>query len=218
MFIKECELCVALVTTLHTMVWKRSTPVPHFSTLPHIVENITIPQYSLIINTLRFYTYFWHGHCNIISERRNGQEILTTEKMIRTTEKSTLRKEKNPKRSSTREQEYYKQFKNLKDMKKLFFAAIAAIVMVSVSNVFANNAMTVSNNSAVADSTVVDPTDSTEAPVEAPAEEQKDSAKEVAPGADDTALVIYSDSTEVDSTDTDSTQNDTTTPAAPQVA
>lgn len=103
-------------------------------------------------------------------------------------------------------------------MKKLFFAAIAAIVMVSVSNVFANNAMTVSNNSAVADSTVVDPTDSTEAPVEAPAEELKDSAKEVAPGADDTALVIYSDSTEVDSTDTDSTQNDTTTPAAPQVA
>ena len=103
-------------------------------------------------------------------------------------------------------------------MKKLFFAAIAAIVMVSVSNVFANNAMTVSNNSAVADSTVVDPTDSTEAPVEAPAEEMKDSAKEVAPGADDTALVIYSDSTEVDSTDTDSTQNDTTTPAAPQVA
>lgn len=103
-------------------------------------------------------------------------------------------------------------------MKKLFFAAIAAIVMVSVSNVFANNAMTVSNNSAVADSTVVDPTDSTEAPVEAPAEEQKDSAKEVAPGTDDTALVIYSDSTEVDSTDTDSTQNDTTTPAAPQVA
>lgn len=103
-------------------------------------------------------------------------------------------------------------------MKKLFFAAIAAIVMVSVSNVFANNAMTVSNNSAVADSTVVDPTDSTEAPVEAPAEEQKDSAEEVAPGTDDTALVIYSDSTEVDSTDTDSTQNDTTTPAAPQVA
>ena len=44
-------------------------------------------------------------------------------------------------------------------MKKLFFAAIAAIVMVSVSNVFANNAMTVSNNSAVADSTVVDTTD-----------------------------------------------------------
>ncbi len=103
-------------------------------------------------------------------------------------------------------------------MKKLFFAAIAAIVMVSVSNVFANNAMTVSNNSAVADSTVVDQTDSTEAPVEAPAEELKDSAEEVAPGADDTALVIYSDSTEVDSTDTDSTQNDTTTPAAPQVA
>lgn len=103
-------------------------------------------------------------------------------------------------------------------MKKLFFAAIAAIVMVSVSNVFANNAMTVSNNSAVADSTVVDPTDSTEAPVEAPAEELKDSAEEVAPGTDDTALVIYSDSTEVDSTDTDSTQNDTTTPAAPQVA
>lgn len=125
---------------------------------------------------------------------------------------------KKPKRSSTREQEHYKQFKNLKDMKKLFFAAIAAIVMVSVSNVFANNAMTVSNNSAVADSTVVDTTDTTDTPVEAPAEERKDSAAEVAPGADDTALVIYSDSTDVDSTDTDSTANDTTTPAAPQVA
>lgn len=103
-------------------------------------------------------------------------------------------------------------------MKKLFFAAIAAIVMVSVSNVFANNAMTVSNNSAVADSTVVDTTDTTDTPVEDPAEEQKDSAAEVAPGTDDTALVIYSDSTDVDSTDTDSTANDTTTPAAPQVA
>lgn len=103
-------------------------------------------------------------------------------------------------------------------MKKLFFAAIAAIVMVTVSNVFANNAMTVSNNSAVADSTVVDTTDTTDTPVEAPAEEQKDSAAKMAPGADDTALVIYSDSTDVDSTDTDSTANDTTTPAAPQVA
>lgn len=100
-------------------------------------------------------------------------------------------------------------------MKKLFFAAIAAIVMVSVSNVFANNAMTVSNNSAVADSTVVDTTDT---PVEDPTEEQKDSAAKMAPGADDTALVIYSDSTDVDSTDTDSTANATTTPAAPQVA
>lgn len=55
-------------------------------------------------------------------------------------------------------------------MKKLFFAAIAAIVMVSVSNVFANNAMTVSNNSAVADSTVVDTTDTTDTPVEDPTE------------------------------------------------
>ena len=38
LFIKESELCVALDTTLHTMVWNRSTPVPHFSTLPHNVE------------------------------------------------------------------------------------------------------------------------------------------------------------------------------------
>ena len=38
LFIKESELCVALDTTLHTMVWKRSTLVPHFSTLPHNVE------------------------------------------------------------------------------------------------------------------------------------------------------------------------------------
>ncbi len=38
LFIKESELCVALDTTLHTMAWNRSTPVPHFSTLPHNVE------------------------------------------------------------------------------------------------------------------------------------------------------------------------------------
>lgn len=101
---KESELCVALDTTLHTMVWNRSTPVPHFSTLPHIVEKIVILQYSLIINILRFYVCFWHGHCNIISERRNGQEILTTEKIIRTTEKK-FRQQRNQSERRTKKTE-----------------------------------------------------------------------------------------------------------------
>lgn len=104
LFIKESELCVALDTTLHTMVWNRSTPVPHFSTLPHIVEKIVILQYSLIINILRFYVCFWHGHCNIISERRNGQEILTTEKIIRTTEKK-FRQQRNQSEQRTKKTE-----------------------------------------------------------------------------------------------------------------
>lgn len=52
-------------------------------------------------------------------------------------------------------------------MKKLFFAAIAAIVMVSVSNVFANASMSGLNNALPQDTTTVD----TVAPAEQPAEQ-----------------------------------------------
>lgn len=89
-------------------------------------------------------------------------------------------------------------------MKKLFFAAIAAIVMVSVSNVFANNSMSGINNALPQDTTTVD----TVAPAELPAEQPTDAPVETeaedsavsATSADDTAMMMFSDSTEVDTT------------------
>ena len=89
-------------------------------------------------------------------------------------------------------------------MKKLFFAAIAAIVMVSVSNVFANNSMSGLNNALPQDTTTVDTVAPAEQPAEQPADapvetEAEDSAVS-ATGADDTAMMMFSDSTEVDTT------------------
>lgn len=89
-------------------------------------------------------------------------------------------------------------------MKKLFFAAIAAIVMVSVSNVFANNSMSGINNALPQDTTTVDTVAPTEQPADQPADapvetEAEDSAVS-ATGADDTAMMMFSDSTEVDTT------------------
>ena len=89
-------------------------------------------------------------------------------------------------------------------MKKLFFAAIAAIVMVSVSNVFANNSMSGLNNALPQDTTTVD----TVAPAEQPAEQPADAPVETeaedstvsATSADDTAMMMFSDSTDVDTT------------------
>ena len=91
-------------------------------------------------------------------------------------------------------------------MKKLFFAAIAAIVMVSVSNVFANNSMAGLNNALPQDTTTVD----TVAPAEQPAEQlaqqpaetpaQTEDSTVSATSADDTAMMMFSDSTEVDTT------------------
>lgn len=95
-------------------------------------------------------------------------------------------------------------------MKKLFFAAIAAIVMVSVSNVFANNSMSGINNALPQDTTTVDtvaPAEQpAEQPVEQPAEQPADAPVETedsavsTTGADDTAMMMFSDSTEVDTT------------------
>lgn len=93
-------------------------------------------------------------------------------------------------------------------MKKLFFAAIAAIVMVSVSNVFANNSMSGLNNALPQDTTTVDTVAPAEQPAEQPAQQPADAPVETeaedstvsATSADDTAMMMFSDSTEVDTT------------------
>lgn len=93
-------------------------------------------------------------------------------------------------------------------MKKLFFAAIAAIVMVSVSNVFANNSMSGINNALPQDTTTVDTVAPAEQPAEQPVEQPADAPVETeaedtavsATCADDTAMMMFSDSTEVDTT------------------
>lgn len=89
-------------------------------------------------------------------------------------------------------------------MKKLFFAAIAAFVMVSVSNVFANASMSGLSTSLPQDTTTVDTVAPAEQPAEQPADapvetEAEDSAVSTT-GADDTAMMMFSDSTEVDTT------------------
>lgn len=83
-------------------------------------------------------------------------------------------------------------------MKKLFFAAIAAIVMVSVSNVFANNSMAGLNNALPQDTTTVDTVAPAEQPAETPAQTEDSTVS--ATSADDTAMIMFSDSTEVDTT------------------
>lgn len=93
-------------------------------------------------------------------------------------------------------------------MKKLFFAAIAAIVMVSVSNVFANASMSGLSTSLPQDTTTVDtvapaeqPTEQpVEQPANAPVEAEAEDSAVSATSADDTAMMMFSDSTEVDTT------------------
>lgn len=93
-------------------------------------------------------------------------------------------------------------------MKKLFFAAIAAIVMVSVSNVFANASMSGLSTSLPQDTTTVDTVAPAEQPADQPAEQPADAPVEIeaedstvsATSADDTAMMMFSDSTEVDTT------------------
>ena len=76
-------------------------------------------------------------------------------------------------------------------MRKVFFAAIAAMVMVSVSSVFAN--------SAKSEMSIVMPADTTANDTVAPAQEPTDTAVKGNPGADDTAWLMSTDSTTVDS-------------------
>lgn len=93
-------------------------------------------------------------------------------------------------------------------MKKLFFAAIAAIVMVSVSKVFANASMSGLSTSLPQDTTTVDTVAPAEQPADQPAEQPADAPVETeaedstvsATSADDTAMMMFSDSTEVDTT------------------
>ena len=93
-------------------------------------------------------------------------------------------------------------------MKKLFFAAIAALVMVSVSNVFANASMSGLSTSLPQDTTTVDTVAPAEQPADQPAEQPADAPVETeaedstvsATSADDTAMMMFSDSTEVDTT------------------
>ncbi len=103
-------------------------------------------------------------------------------------------------------------------MKKLLFAAIAMMVMVSASNSFATKSATSMKGYNTA---VVDTTDTTKTePVEdttktEPAEDTTEPAKE---GALDLSLYITNDSVVVDSTATDSTETPATpaTPAKPE--
>lgn len=103
-------------------------------------------------------------------------------------------------------------------MKKLVFAAIAMMVMVSASNSFAIKSATSMKGYNTA---VVDTTDTTKTePVEdttktEPAEDTTEPAKE---GALDLSLYITNDSVVVDSTATDSTETPATpaTPAKPE--
>lgn len=103
-------------------------------------------------------------------------------------------------------------------MKKLVFAAIAMMVMVSASNSFATKSATSMKGYNTA---VVDTTDTTKTePVEdttktEPAEDTTEPAKE---GALDLSLYITNDSVVVDSTATDSTETPVTpaTPAKPE--
>ena len=96
-------------------------------------------------------------------------------------------------------------------MKKLFFAAFAAFVMVSVSNVFSNNSMSSLSTALPQDTTTVDTVAPAEQPAEQPAETpaetpaQTEDSTVSATGADDTAMMMFSDSTEVDTTKTDVT-------------
>ncbi len=88
-------------------------------------------------------------------------------------------------------------------MKKLFFAAFAAFVMVSVSNVFANNSMSSLSTALPQDTTTVDTVAPAEQPAETPAQTEDSTVS--ATGSDDTAMMMFSDSTEVDTTKTDVT-------------
>lgn len=85
-------------------------------------------------------------------------------------------------------------------MKKLFFAAIAAMVMVSVSSVFANSAKSEMGLVMATDSTEND----TIAPAEQPTQEPTDSTAKLNPSSDETAWLMSTDSTQVDSSSVDS--------------
>ena len=89
-------------------------------------------------------------------------------------------------------------------MKKLFFAAIAAMVMVSVSSVFANSAKSEMGLVMATDSTENDTTAPAEQPAQEPTQEPTDSTAKLNPSSDETAWLMSTDSTQVDSSSVDS--------------
>lgn len=90
-------------------------------------------------------------------------------------------------------------------MKKLFFAAITSIVMVSVSNVFANNSKANLGVAIPDDTTTVDSISPAEQPAETPAETPVDTTVNDSSESNETAMLMFSDTTNVDSTKTDTT-------------
>lgn len=90
-------------------------------------------------------------------------------------------------------------------MKKLFFAAIASIVIVSVSNVFANNSKANLGAAIPDDTTTVDSISPAELPTETPAETPVDTTVNDSSESNETAMLMFSDTTNVDSTKTDTT-------------
>lgn len=92
-------------------------------------------------------------------------------------------------------------------MKKLVFAAFAAFVMVSVSNVFAGSSKAELGLNMPVDSTVVDTTDTVGAPAEGEPAEQQAAPGEVAMLSDsvDSTAHLFSSVMLMDSTSTDTT-------------
>lgn len=94
-------------------------------------------------------------------------------------------------------------------MKKLFFAAIASIVMVSVSNVFANNSKANLGVAIPDDTTTVDSISPAEQPAETPVDTPVDTTVDTTVNdsseSNETAMLMFSDTTNVDSTKTDTT-------------
>ena len=95
-------------------------------------------------------------------------------------------------------------------MKKLVFAAFAAFVMVSVSNVFAGSSKAELGLNMPDDSTVVDTADTVGAPAEGEPAEQQATPEEVAMLSDsvdsvDSTANLFSSVMLMDSTSTDTT-------------
>lgn len=92
-------------------------------------------------------------------------------------------------------------------MKKLVFAAFAAFVMVSVSNVFAGSSKAELGLNMPVDSTVVDTADTVGAPAEGEPAEQQATPEEVAMLNDsvDSTAHLFSSVMLMDSTSTDTT-------------
>lgn len=106
-------------------------------------------------------------------------------------------------------------------MKKLFFTAIAAVVMVSVSNVFATSKMesermvtpidtaTADTMTSSTQSVAVPAGQSVQPSAEAPALQPADTTESNSVSSGETAMIMYSDSTVVDSTKTEKTAGKT---------